>query len=86
MHDKVNQIAEHAVSSISRRRFLNQLCKTAAATVGVLGGFLALQSEASAGKPTKFQCPEGYRKCRGKGGRCFDCYPKGEPCPVFRCL
>ena len=86
MHDKMNHIAEQAVARVSRRGFLNRLGKTAAATVGVLGGILALQSEAAAGKPTKFECPEGYRKCKGKGGRCHACYPKDEPCPVFRCL
>ena len=86
MFEKVSQLAEQAATNVSRRQLLGQLGKGALLTAGALGTFLALPGAAIAGRRPKSECPEGTRKCKGKGGHCWQCYPDNERCPDFRCL
>jgi len=86
MLEKVSQLAGLAAANVSRRQFLGRFGKAALLAAGALSTFLALPSSATAGRGPKFACPEGTRKCKGKGGHCWQCYPSNEPCPNFRCL
>lgn len=71
MFEKVNQIAEQAATSASRREFLGRLGRGALIAAGAVAGYLAFGSEAQAGR----------RGCTSDG----DCR-SGRICEAGRCV
>ncbi len=56
MLEKVSQMAEQVVTSVSRRQFLGQFGARAAALAAAVGGLLALPTMAHGGKPPPAAC------------------------------
>lgn len=80
MFEKVNQLAEQSATNVSRRRFLSRFGGGALAVAGALGTFLAMSRDASAGRPPKEDCPDGYHWCRWQQV----CIPRGQRCRESR--
>jgi hypothetical protein len=79
MFEKVGRLAETAANkvSVSRRGFLGRLGRGALVTAGVLGGLLAIPTDARAGRGFQDcvnQCCEA--NC-GKGDKKCSCDPTG---------
>jgi len=72
MFEKVSTAAEQVATNLSRRNFLGKLGQGALTLAGVVGGMLALPSDAHAGG--------GFCCC---GGRCFK-RKGGCPSPCYR--
>ena len=71
MLKKVTEIAEQAVTNVSRRQFFGWLGRGAVASATVLGGFLAVSREASAGRKAPQLClPASHQDCSAVGQRC----------------
>jgi hypothetical protein len=78
MFEKIGRLAERAATgvSVSRRGFLGRLGQGALAVTGVLGGLLAIRTDARAAGSyvcCTWTCPNGYHgKTKFKS-----CYPPG---------
>lgn len=75
MFDKLNQIAESAATSVSRRQFLGQLGRGAMVLAAAAGGLLALPALTQAGPGG---CGTGWHRCTGRCHR--TCCPDGYYC------
>ena len=76
MLEKVNQLAEDAATSVSRRGFLGALGKKAAIAATALGGALAFSATAHAAKKVRTcSTRSSVEFCRG--------VPVGTKCPAY---